>query len=72
MEVRIFLLRHLQNLVHGRGSVLAARDLPLHGQRGRCPSRVLQVSLLFDLLLKRYGYMILFTATERFQEQKRE
>ena len=24
----------------GRGSVLAARDSPPHGQRGRCPSRV--------------------------------
>ena len=31
----------------GRGSVLAARDLPPHGQRGRCPSRVLQVSLQY-------------------------
>ena len=28
---------------HGRGSVPAARDSPTHGQRGRCPSRVLQL-----------------------------
>ena len=47
--------RHLQNLVHGRGNVLVARDSPMHGQRGRCPSRVLQVSLgliIYRLLIR--------------------
>ena len=30
------LVRHLQNLVHGRGSVLVARDSPTHRKQGRC------------------------------------
>ena len=44
-EEQARLKRHLQNLLHGRGSVLAARDLPPYGQRGRCPSLILQVPL---------------------------